>query len=129
MNTKENQTAELEHGEQYAVPHTGFHVNLIAALVCLALAVVVWLGVMNTEDTDYLTLQVLQPQAGCEYTLSAESLQVRGRVSVLKKTQIIGVEVSEYSVGTHYLTAADLILPQGVEVTGNVKLVLTVSAS
>lgn len=131
MKEKQKQTAEhsAEQDELYAVPHTGFHVNLIAAIVCILLAVVVWLGVMNTEDTDYLALRVVEPQEGCVYTLSVETVQVRGKVSVLKNVGSVGVVVSGYSEGTHQLTYEDLILPQGIELTGNVKLMLTVSAA
>ena len=73
-----------EQDELHAVPHTGFHVNLIAAIVCILLAAAVWFGVMNTEDTDYLTLQVMVPQEGYTYTLSTGVLQVSGKVAVLK---------------------------------------------
>ncbi|MBQ9778423.1 MAG: hypothetical protein IJW22_05805 [Clostridia bacterium] len=118
-----------EQDELHAVPHTGFHVNLIAAIVCILLAAVVWFGVMNTEDTDYLTLQVMVPQEGYTYTLSTGVLQVSGKVAVLKNVETIGVIIPGHEPGVYYLTPEDLVLPDGVKLVSELYLTLTVAAS
>lgn len=117
-----------EQGELHAVPHTSVRVSLFAAVVCILLAVVVWLGVMCTEDTDYLALEVLEPAAGYTYQLSVNAVQVSGKVSALKSASVIGVKLPSSEPGEYYLTAKDLVLPEGVQLTAELYLILTVTA-
>ena len=121
----------IENGaEQESAPlpaHKGIYMNLLAALACVLIALVVWVCVMNAHDTDYIPLRVYNPQSGVTYEFSADNLQVEGRVSALKDLTVISIVLPEgLPFGTYRLTEADLNLPDGVHPADDLQLTLTV---
>ncbi len=103
--------------------------SLVALLLCAALALLVWLCVMNTTHTDYVALTLTGGVENVEYTLSTERMLVEGTVSALKGLEEVEVNVPQYASapGVYYLTEADLDLPEGVYPAGDFRLVLTVA--
>ena len=127
MNRKhENAELGIESGE-YAVRRSRLSL-VIAAIVCLLLAVVVWLFVMNVEDTAYVPLVIKGGAANCTYVLSDAELEVSGTVLFLKRADCIEVVVPETcgTPGTHTITLANLVLPEGVALTEIPNLTLTI---
>ncbi len=127
MNRKhENADLGIENGEHAA--HRSRLSLVIAAVVCLLLAVVVWLFVMNVEDTAYVPLVIKGGAANCTYVLSDAELEVSGTVLFLKRADCIEVIVPETcgTPGTYNLTLANLVLPEGVSLTEVPNLTLTV---
>ncbi len=127
MNRKhENAEFGIDNGE-YAVRRSRLSL-VVAAVVCLMLAVVVWLFVMNVEDTAYVPLEIKGGTADCTYVLSDTELQVNGTVLFLKKAECIEVIVPEGCdlPGTYTLTLANLVLPEGVSLTEVPNLTLTI---
>ena len=122
---------EFEQQEGEAVVHAAHrsHWDLLALLLCLALAFVVWLCVMNATDTDYVRLELTGTQEGTEYELSADGILVEGTISALKGLNAIEVRVPDYAnePGRYRLTEADLDLPEGIYPEGELRLTLTVS--
>lgn len=106
------------------------HWDVLAALVCILLAFMVWLCVMNVRDTQYLSLETTAPQRGYTYELSAGSLEVEGTVVALKRAEHITVILPENVEDgvTVTLTEQDLILPEGVSLVSTLRLTVTVSA-
>lgn len=128
MNRSKHENADLgiENGE-YAVHRS--HLSLIiAAVICLLLAVIVWLMVMNVEDTAYIPLEVKGGTADCTYLLSDTELEVSGTVLFLKKADRIEVIVPPTfeQPGTYTLSLSNLVLPEGVSLSELPNLTLTV---
>lgn len=107
--------------------HRTWRMTLLAAVICLLLAFVVWFCVMNASDTDYVCLRVEAPRDGLTYTLSDEGVEVEGPVYALKELNSIGVIIPGHVPGVYTLTAEDLVLPEGVRPVGELQLTLTVS--
>ena len=111
--------------EQPGLPaRSHWFVSFFALLCCLILAVAVWVCVMNATDTDYIALEVTCDAVSC--VLSADSVQVQGRVYDLKDLSVIRVDVSCLAPGTYALTEQYLDLPDGVHLAGNTYVTLTV---
>lgn len=128
MNRKhENTELGIDNGE-YAVRRSRFSL-IVAAVVCLLLAVVVWLMVMNVEDTKKLPLEVVGAQAEYVYVLSDAELEVSGAVVFLKMSDRIEVIVPEQATapGTYVIALEDLVLPEGVSLSELTGIKLTVS--
>ena len=120
-------TDQQKNGE-YAVRRSR-RSNVIAAAVCLLLALVVWTVIMSTGDTDYVAVRVMNPQDEFEYTLSVDLLEVGGSVGALRRADRIGVILPENAVsGVYHLTVDDLALPEGVYLLAEPDIVLTVRA-
>ncbi len=123
---------KIEKGEQmndeYVVRRSRLS-DVIAIIVCIALALTVWVMVMNTEDSDHVFTKVLEPASPYTYELSLEHLEVKGSVSALRHATWIGVRIPEEAVapGVYQLTEADLIIPQGVRLAEPLNMTLTVS--
>ena len=128
MNRKhENAELGMESGEY--TPHRS-HVSLVVAgLACLLLALFVWLFVMNGDDTAYVTLELTGGSSEYSYVLSDTDLEVSGAVHFLKKAESIRVIVPESAIGngTYKIALADLVLPEGVSLTEELDLTLTVT--
>jgi hypothetical protein len=119
---EQEQTARHED----AVRHH-YLTNIVAALVCLALALSVWLIVMNTKDSDYVTLKMTGGNEAYEYTLSANAVEVEGSIADLKAVKSITVRIpAGLEPGEHIITEASLELPYGVHLTKTLDLRLTV---
>ena len=130
MNRKhENTELGIDNGE-YAVRRSRFSL-VVAAVVCLLLAVVAWLMVMNVKDTKNLPLEVVGAQAGYTYVLSDVELEVSGAVVFLKAAERIEVIVPEQATapGTYVVSLEDLVLPEGVSLSELTGITLTVSAN
>lgn len=120
-------TDQQKNGE-YAVRRSR-RSNIIAAVVCLLLALVVWGVIMGTGDTDYVAVRVMNPEDEFEYTLSVDLLEVGGSVGALRRADQIGVILPEKVVsGVYRLTVDDLVLPEGVHLMAEPDIVLTVRA-
>ena len=129
MNRKNAEQANepFETGE-YAVTRSR-RANAIAAVICLLLAFLVWMVVMNARDTAYLPVEVSGGQAGVHYVLSVSSLEVKGTVSAIKRADRISVVLPAAAAapGTYVLTEKDLVFPEGVRPVGEVYLTVTVA--
>ena len=130
MNRKhEHESIAAENGE-YAVHHSRRR-DIIAAVICLVLAVVVWMLVMNVDDTAHVDLAVADGSDAYVYTLSDESLEVTGTVVALKKAKDASIKVivpdEAVAPGTYQLSLENLVLPEGVALLGLPDLTLTVS--
>ena len=73
-----NTMIDVDAQQPAAVSHHKLYVNVLAALICLLIAVLVWVSVMNSQDTDYVPLRIENPQSNVTYEFSADDLQVQG---------------------------------------------------
>lgn len=123
-----NDEVEAQEGEQQE-QRRHRHWDLLAVLLCLVLAFCVWLCVMNMQDTDYISLELSGGNAELHYVLSESSVSVEGAVCDLKDLSVIEVVVPDEAVvpGTYELDASDLKLPEGIYLTGALRLTLTVT--
>lgn len=134
MNDKEIMLdKDVEQEELAHVSHRKPYGAVIAAVVCLLLALVVWVGVMNTQDTDYIPVRVVAPQ-GYTCELSADGVEVDGTVATLRGLKEIVIPISaedaEYVIylgGQAMIPEAMLQLPDGVQLTRDWSAVLTVT--
>lgn len=129
MNRKEidaQSNVEQQKNGEYAV-HRNRRSNIIAAVVCLLIALVVWVVIMGSGDSDYIATRVLDPKEEYTYTLSVDFLEVEGTVGNLRHADHIGVRVPEGAVpGVYHLTVDDLVLPDGVHLTADPDITLTI---
>ena len=104
--------------------------HMIALVICLLVAVVVWATVMGRNDSDYIRLEVKGGNEALTYELSGSVLEVEGKVSALRRAEVIYVCVPQDATapGEYTIRGNDLELPQGVALTGEVALTLRVSA-
>jgi hypothetical protein len=106
---------------------------MLAVLLCILLAGIVWVCVMNTQDTDFIPVRLEAPE-GYECTLSVDGVEVEGKVSDLRHLNEIVVKLSAndalYVVanfgGSASVNEAFLGLPEGVSVSRSFQAVLTV---
>lgn len=117
---------EVQNGE-YAVRRSR-RFDVIALVVCLLLAFIVWIVVMGNDDTDHIALSVVDPADAYVYTLSDVNVEVKGTVAALRHTKEIGVLVEGKTPGVYQLTEQDLDLPDGIHLTEPLALTLTVKA-
>ena len=130
MNRKliDSQNDTEQQNGQYAV-HRSRRSTIIAAAVCLLLALIVWVVIMGSGDSDYVAVRVLDPAEEFTYTLSVDLLEVEGTVGALRHADYIGVRVPQNAVsGVYHLTVDDLVLPDGVHLTAEPEITLTVRA-
>ncbi len=128
MNRKIESHSDIEQQKngEYAVRHSR-SATVIAAVVCVLLAVVVWGIIMGSTDSDYVALRVVNTGEEFTYTVSVDFVEVEGSVGALRHTDYVGVRAPENAVaGVYQLTVDDLILPEGVHLTDEPDIVLTV---
>ena len=126
---------DAEQEQSTPTSHRNIYSAIIAALVCILLALVVWIGVMNTQDTDYIPVRVVAPE-GYTCTLSVDGVEVEGKVSQLRDLDEIVINLSTEDAlyvmgafgGSASVSEALLQLPDGVHVTREFSAVLTVKA-
>lgn len=125
--SKQNQNIAEENGE--SLVHRSRRGNVIAAILCVLFAVAIWAVVMNAEDSTDVELQLPLPAAGYTYTLSDDSIDIKGKIMDIKRVDAIRIVVpKEFQVeGTHTLSLEHLILPEGVSPTTAVEITLTVT--
>ena len=130
MNRKHiHEDITADNGE-YAVRHNRKR-DIVAVFVCLLLALVVWLLVMNADDTASVTLTLEGGTEAYSYTLSDDSLEVAGTVIFLKAAQrdsiVVKIPAEANAPGTYHIAVEELVLPEGVALTSLPELTLTVS--
>ena len=117
------------------VSHRKVYGAFFAAIFCIVLALAVWVGVMNTQDTDFIPVRVVSPE-GYECTLSVDGVEVEGKVSELRYLDELVITLSQEDVmyivsafgGSASVNEAILGLPEGVYLTREFSAVLTVKA-
>ena len=126
QNKKEAITDTQETGE-YSL-HRNRRANVVAAVVCVLLAFVVWMLVMNVEDSNYVPVTLTGAPEGYHCVLSDTVIEVRGSVRHLKNAEQVQVMFPEdiTTPGTYHIELEDLVLPEGVSLKGGVELTLTV---
>ena len=136
MNDKEilmEKDAEQEQSER--APRRRVYGSILVIILCLVLALVVWVGVMNTQDTDYIPVRLVGPE-GYRCHVSVDGVEVKGRVSDLRNLDEIVIELDEQEAlrilfpGGGKADAEDYLkLPDGVTIAGDLNAVITVSKS
>lgn len=124
---QQNNLTEQENGT-YVVKRN-YVSNIVAAVVCLLVAFVVWLLAMSAEDTAILKLETVGGSAEYTYVLSDSALEISGTIRSIKKADRIEVIVPAAAAtepGTYAIALEDLVLPEGVALTGLPQLTLTV---
>ena len=119
-----------QQGGEYTVKSSRFS-TVIAAAVCLLLALAVWIVVMSRPDSDYLSVCVLDQQEGYTYTISVDMIKVEGKVADLRRAESIGIRLPEQAGAGEYKLSADqleLELPNGVQLAADIDLTVTVKA-
>ena len=131
MNHKQNKIKKSNEGrmsDEYVVRRSRLS-DIIAVIVCIALALMVWTFVMNTEDTDQILTKVVNPDPSYTYELSVEYVEVHGTVAALRNADFVSVRLPEgVAPGQYELDGDDLILPEGVRLVEPIQLTLTVRA-
>ena len=124
---REMKHMNADNGE-YTVRHSRLS-TVIAAVCCLILAFLVWIVVMNAEDTKRLPLVLVGGENEYVYTLSDVELEVSGAVLYLKKAEKIEIAVPEEAIapGTYAIALEKLVLPEGVSLSELTGITLTVS--
>ena len=124
---REMKHMNADNGE-YTVRHSRLS-TVIAAVCCLILAFLVWIVVMNAEDTKRLPLVLVGGESEYIYTLSDVELEVSGAVLYLKKAEKIEIAVPEEAItpGTYAIALEKLVLPEGVSLSELTGITLTVS--
>ena len=121
---------EQQNG-QYEVKRS-CKLDVIAAVVCLLVALLVWLVFMNRTETDYVELVIANPQRGCEYELSVTQIEVEGSVIKLRSVSEIGILLDEAALAeldaksVCHLDESDLQMPDGVSFSKSLSLTVTV---
>ena len=139
MNDKEilmEKDAEQEKSSR--APRRSVYGVIIAAAVCIVLAFVVWIGVMNTQDTDFIPVRIEGPE-GYTYELSVDGVEVEGKVADLRQLDEIVVkfnfeDLESYGYhdpdgdGKGNVNEAFLGLPDSITVTREFVAELTIKA-
>ena len=136
MNDKEilmEKDAEQEQSER--APRRRVYGSILVIILCLVMALVVWVGVMNTQDTDYIPVRLVGPE-GYRCHVSVDGVEVKGRVSDLRNLDEIVIELDEqealrilFPCGGKADAEDYLKLPDGVTIAGDLNAVITVSKS
>ena len=131
MNTapNKNNQNDMHEGTDFTVRRTR-STNVIAAVLCIMLAVALWLVVMQLEQTDTVALSLKGAPDAYTCVLSDTMIDVKGKTLALKGIDVIEVACPAWisAPGTYSLTAADLKLPEGVVLAEELVLTVTVSA-
>ena len=119
-----------ETKKQEEARHTVHHRwDFLVAIVCVLLAFLVWLCVMNVRDTEFVTLKVKDQLADYTYEISVGSVEIEGRLATLRNVDALQIELSTHGVGTYTVDEADILLPDGVSLAGSVRnITVTVRA-
>ena len=127
MNRKHIHDDMTADNGEYAVRHSRKR-DIVAAVICLLLAFVVWLFVMNADDTASVALALEGGNSAYTYTLSADSVEVTGKALTIKALQEDGILVKIPAEATAPgVYKVELVLPEGVALTSMPELVLTVT--
>ena len=123
----QNDIEQQKNGE-YAVRHSRI-ATVIAAVVCVLLAVFVWAVIMGTTDSDYVPVELTNTNDAYTYTVSVDLIEVTGTVGALRHADHVAIRVPDSAVsGVYHLTVDDLVLPEGIGLANEVDITLTVRA-
>ena len=124
----ENKQINVREDTNFTVRRTRSS-GVIAAVLCLLLAVIVWLVVMQLEQTDTVGLSLKNAPDAYTCVLSDTMVDVRGTALALKALDTVEVVFPAWisAPGTYTLTAKDLDLPEGVVLAEELLLTVTVS--
>lgn len=102
--------------------------KIIAAVLCILLAVLVWLVVIQLEQTDTFKLSLNGAPEQYICVLSDTMIDVKGTALALREIDTIQVTCPKMinAPGTYQLTVGDLHLPEGVTLAEELVLTLTV---
>ena len=127
---KEKTPEEQADSGEYVVLRN-YHHSMIALAVCFVLAVMLWMVSMNAEDTRRYRLHLDATGAdNYTYTLSLDEVEVKGRISALKDMSVVHVNIPMLALvteGTYVVPAEYVELPDGVRLTEDVELTITVT--
>lgn len=121
---------EQQNGGEYTVKNS-YLSTVIAAVICLLLALLVWIIVMSRPDSDYLSVCVVGQQVGYTYEVSADMIKVEGKVSDLRHAEVIGIRLPEQAGEGEYKLSEgqlELEMPDGVQLAVDIELTVTVKA-
>ena len=121
---------EQQNGGEYTVK-SNYRANIIAAVICLLLALFIWIMVMGKTDCDYVPVRVVNEKENYTYVLSVDTIKVEGKISDLRHAEEIGVRLPENAGEGEYRLSAkqlELELPEGVGLSVDIELVVTVKA-
>lgn len=122
-------SADIGQGNgEYAVRRSR-RANIVAIVVCLLLALLVWVLVMNAEDTEQVSLTLDAPEdSAYTYELSTDEIEIKGSVAALKDIEEIVVLPSEEmnKPGVHHVSIDNFKLPEGVTLAGMPELTIIV---
>ena len=120
------QNSDKENNGEYIV-HRSRTANIIAAVICVLLAVLLWCAVMNIQNTKRIPLTVTGNEQ-YTYSLSATTVSVSGTRAALRGVSEIAVNAENLGEGEYEISTKELKLPAGVRVSSSTKFVLTVRA-
>ena len=122
-------SADIEQGNgEYAVRRSR-RANIVAIVVCLLLALLVWVLVMNAEDTERVSLALDVPEdSAYTYELSTDEIEIKGSVATLKDIEEIVVVPSEEmnKPDVYHVSIDNFKLPEGVTLAGMPELTIIV---
>ncbi len=125
-NTVKKEEAQKGGSEARRAEHRRW--DFPVALVCVLLAFLVWLCVMNVRDTEHVSLEVKDTLAGYTYELSTKSVEVEGNLATLKSVDAIEIEMPVHGVGTYTIPEENILLPEGVSLASSTRITVTVRA-
>ena len=121
---------EQQNSGEYTVK-SNYRANIIAAVICLLLAFLIWIIVMGRTDCDYISVRVVNGQENYTYALSVDTVKVEGKISDLRRAEEIGVRLPENAGEGEYKLSAnqlELELREGVGLSVDIELIVTVKA-
>lgn len=128
---KERDTVKKEETQkQEEARHAGHHRwDFLVAIVCVLLAFLVWLCVMNVRDTEFVTLKVKDQLADYTYEISVNSIEIEGRLATLRNVDALQIALPTHTEGTHTIGEEYIVLPEGVSLAGGARsITVTVRA-
>lgn len=125
---KEKDTVKREEAQKQGETRRAEHRrwDFPVALVCVLLAFLVWLCVMNVRDTEHVSLEVKDALAGYTYELSTKSVEIEGNLATLKRVEAIEIEMPVHVEGTYTIPEENILLPEGVSLASNTRITVTV---
>lgn len=133
MRDKKKKDAVAQKGEEAATRGTHRRWDFVVALVCILLAFLVWLCIMNVRDTEYIGIEFEGTKQGYTYQISATSLEVEGKRALLKSEDaVIRVDLSKIdhaTLGEPIEITSDCIkVPEGLSLIKSSQLTVTITA-
>ena len=132
MKDFENKEATTAVADEVTVKGKHRRWDFVVALVCILLAFLVWLCIMNVRDTEYIGIELVGTQEGYTYQLSVTSLELEGKRALLKSDEaVIYVDVSELNyekLGEQSINSDCIKVPEGLSLMKASQLTVTITA-